>query len=115
MSCFIPKVEVDVLGSPSLIVPNGLCGREATLNLNVTSCWGGWGVGGGGGDEGGGDCSDFRQIYYSISRADSTGAHALSHPQSEKSVPRHALCLTHTQSSHRTRAPALSHPHQQQS
>ena len=29
------KVEVDVLGSPSMIVQNiyGLCGRKATLNL----------------------------------------------------------------------------------
>ena len=32
------KVEVDVLGfPPSLIVPSGLCGREATLNLNKPS------------------------------------------------------------------------------
>ena len=30
------KVEVDVLGSPSLISsPYGLCGRKATLNLNA--------------------------------------------------------------------------------
>ena len=30
------KFEVAVLGSPSLILnsPHGLCGREATLNLN---------------------------------------------------------------------------------
>ena len=28
------KVEVAVLGSPSLISPYGLCGRKATLNLN---------------------------------------------------------------------------------
>ena len=28
------KVEVDVLGSPSLYSPYGLCGRKATLNLN---------------------------------------------------------------------------------
>ena len=27
------KVEVDVLGSPSLTVRTGLCGRNATLNL----------------------------------------------------------------------------------
>ena len=26
------KVEVDALGSPSLISPYGLCGRKATLN-----------------------------------------------------------------------------------
>ena len=28
------KVEVDVLGSPSLIILIALCGRKATLNLN---------------------------------------------------------------------------------
>ena len=27
------KVEVDVLGSPSLISPYGLCGRKATIEL----------------------------------------------------------------------------------
>ena len=34
------KVEVDVLGSPSLIVPYGLsCGRKATLkNTELRSC-----------------------------------------------------------------------------
>ena len=30
------KVEVAVLGSPSLIVLNGLCGRKATLNESAT-------------------------------------------------------------------------------
>ena len=29
------KVEVAVLGSPFLISPYGLCGRKATLNLNL--------------------------------------------------------------------------------
>ena len=28
------KIEEDVLGSPSLNSPYGLCGRKATLNLN---------------------------------------------------------------------------------
>ena len=28
------KVEVDVLGSPSLISPYGLCGRKATIELS---------------------------------------------------------------------------------
>ena len=34
------KVEVAVLGSPSLIVLNnyGLCGRKATLNSNSSLC-----------------------------------------------------------------------------
>ena len=50
------KVEVDVLGSPSLMVLNVVCGRKATLNLNLRHVlcsvqfgkWGGGGVGGGG-------------------------------------------------------------------
>ena len=32
------KVEVDVLGSPSLINDYGLCGRKATLNTELRSC-----------------------------------------------------------------------------
>ena len=50
-------VEVDVLGSPSLMVLNVVCGRKATLNLNLRHVlcsvqfgkWGGGGVGGWGG------------------------------------------------------------------
>ena len=37
------KVEVDVLGSPSLIVPYGLCGRKATLNERTS--WTAWQTG----------------------------------------------------------------------
>ena len=82
------KVElaVGVLASPSLIVPNGLCGRKATLNLNVTSCWGS-GVWVEMREVGIVQISD-RFITQSAEqtatvREVSTGTRALSHPQSE--------------------------------
>ena len=81
---------------PGVAVPNGLCGRKATLNLNVTSCWGGgWGV----------EMSEVGIVqisdrYITQSAEQTVPEHMLlSHPQSEKSVPGHVLCLTHSQRS----------------
>ena len=63
------KVEVDVLGSPSLMVLNVVCGRKATLNLNLRHVlcsvqFGKWGGGGVGGGEGGGTVRQHALLWY---------------------------------------------------